>query len=77
MFKKLEFVTPTLLGVFSLFLEDPIREYHCREVVRRANVSLGSANKMLRLLAEKGFLTKEKKGGMVFYRLNAKNPAAE
>lgn len=74
MFKKLEFVTPTLLAVLGLFLADPMREYHGREVVRKAHVSVGSANRILRLLASKGFLVRERKGGMVFYKLNAKEP---
>ena len=77
MLEKLEFITPTLLKVFELFLADPMQEYHEREVMRRTHTSTGSANKMLRLLAEHDFLTKERKGRMVFYRLNAKNPAVK
>jgi predicted nucleotidyltransferase len=67
---KLDFMTPTLVTVFELFLEDPMGEYHEREVVRTAKVSKGSANKILRLLADQGFLTRERKGRMVFYSLN-------
>jgi predicted nucleotidyltransferase len=67
---KLDFMTPTLITVLELFLEDPMGEYHEREVVRTAKVSKGSANKMLRLLADQGFLTRERKGRMVFYSLN-------
>jgi predicted nucleotidyltransferase len=67
---KLDFMTPTLITVFELFLSDPMGEYHEREVVRIAKVSKGSANKMLRVLAGQGFLTRERKGRMVFYKLN-------
>jgi predicted nucleotidyltransferase len=67
---KLDFMTPTLITVFELFLEDPMGEYHEREVVRAAKVSKGSANKILRLLAGQGFLTRERRGRMVFYGLN-------
>lgn len=70
--QKLDFITPTLVAVFELFLSDPISEYHEREVVRRSRVSKGSANRMLRLLAGLGFLTRERKGRMVFYKLNEK-----
>jgi predicted nucleotidyltransferase len=67
---KLDFMTPTLVTVFELFLEDPMGRYHEREVVRTAKVSKGSANKILRLLAGQGFLTRERRGRMVFYSLN-------
>lgn len=67
---KLDFITPTLVTVFGLFLSDPMQEYHEREVVRRTKVSKGSANKILRLISGLGFLMREKRGRMVFYRLN-------
>jgi predicted nucleotidyltransferase len=67
---KLGFITPTLTTVFELFLSDPMGEYHEREVVRRTKVSKGSANRILRLLAGLGFLTRERRGRMVLYRLN-------
>lgn len=69
MLEKLEFITPTLMTVLDLFFTDPMQEYHEREVVRKTGVSLGSANKMLRLLAENGFLLRKRRGKMVFYRL--------
>ena len=68
--KELGFITPTFMTVFELFLSDPMQEYHEREVVRRTNVSRGSANKILRLLAALGFLTRQTRGRMVLYRLN-------
>lgn len=68
--KKLDFITPTLMRVFELFLSDPMHEYHEREVVRKTRVSKGSANRLLRLLAGLGFLNRERKGRMVFYKLN-------
>ncbi len=72
MVEKLDFITPTLIEVLQLFLSDPMGEYHEREVMRRTGVSKGSANKMLRLLAQLGFLTRQRKGRQVFYRLNTK-----
>jgi predicted nucleotidyltransferase len=68
--KELGFITPTFMTVFELFLSDPMQVYHEREVVRRTNVSRGSANKILRLLATLGFLTRQTRGRMVLYRLN-------
>lgn len=75
MLEKLDFFTPTLVTVLQLFLTDPMQEHHERDVMRRTGVSKGSANKILRLLAEKGFLIRERKGRMVFYRLDTGDPA--
>jgi predicted nucleotidyltransferase len=72
--KKLDFITPTLMKVLDIFMEDPLRERHEREVMREANVSKGSANNLLRLLAEQDILTRQRKGRMVFYRLKTEEP---
>jgi len=74
MLKKLDFITPTLLKVLYLFHEDPMQELHEREVMRRTGVSEGSANKILRQLSEIKVLERSKKGRMVFYKLDMKNP---
>jgi len=75
--KELDFITPTFMTVFELFLSDPMQEYHEREVVRRTRVSKGSANKILRLLAGLGFLTRQTRGRMVLYRLNHREPVVK
>jgi len=72
--EKLDFITPTFMTIFQLFLTDPMKEHHEREVVRKADVSKGSANKILRLLADLSFLVRESKGRMMFYRLNLNEP---
>jgi predicted nucleotidyltransferase len=74
MFKKLEFITPKLMRVFEFFLSDPMREYHQRELARSAKVSVGSANRILRLLADLGLLTRRRRGRMIFYKLDAEDP---
>lgn len=76
MLKKLDFITPTLLKILYLFHEDPVREIHEREVARRAGVSEGSANRVLRLLSEIKVLERSRRGRMVFYRFNSKNALA-
>jgi predicted nucleotidyltransferase len=70
---KLDFVTPTLLRVLYVFHEKPMQELHEREVVRRAGISKGSANTILRKLSEINVLERDKRGRMVFYSLNMKN----
>jgi len=72
--KKLDFITPTLMKVLQIFTEDPLNERHEREVVREAKVSKGSANNILRRLTAHGFLTRQRKGRMVFYKLNTSEP---
>ena len=72
--QKLDFITPTFMTVFDLFLSDPMAEHHEREVIRETDVSKGSANRILRELAGLGFLIRERRGRMVFYRLDAENP---
>lgn len=74
---KLGFITPTFMALFEFFLSDPMQEYHEREIVRKTGVSKGSANKILRLLAELDLLVRERKGRMVFYRLNVKEPTVK
>jgi predicted nucleotidyltransferase len=74
--EKLDFITPTILKILYLFHEDPMQEVHEREIVRRAKVSKGSANKILRKLTEIKVLERNEKGRMVFYRLNTMNAVA-
>jgi len=75
MVQNLDFIKPTYTRVLGLFLSNPMQEYHEREVMRRSKVSKGSANRILRCLADLDFLVRDRKGRMVFYRLNVKEPA--
>jgi predicted nucleotidyltransferase len=72
MTKTLGFLTPKIMTVLEFFLEDPVHEYHEREVIRKTGVSLGSANKTLRLLTKMDFLTRSERGRLAIYRLNQK-----
>ena len=74
--EKLGFITPTVLKVLYVYHEDPMQELHEREVMRRAKISKGSANLILRRLSETGVLERRKTGKMVFYRFNHRNPVA-
>jgi len=66
---KLAFITPTVMQVLEFFLENSLNEYHEREIVRRTGVSKGSASKILKLLTNLGFLTREERGRLAIYRL--------
>ncbi len=72
----LDFVTPTYIKVLKIFLSNPMQQFHEREVARKAVVSSGSANKMLRMMARSDILTRQSRGQMVLYSLNLSNPTA-
>jgi len=74
--EKLDFITPTFLKVLYVFHKDPMQELHEREVMRKAKISKGSANSILRRLSETGILNRKKTGKMVFYRFNDRSPVA-
>ena len=67
---KLGFITPTVMQILEFFLENSQNEYHQREIVRKTGVSKGSAGKILKLLTDIGFLSREERGRLAIYRLN-------
>ena len=73
---ELGFITPTVMSVLSLFLDDPMQDYYEREVLRRTRVSKGSANRILKLLSDMGLLSRETRGRMAFYKLNSDEATA-
>lgn len=75
--EKLDFLTPTTLKVLEFFFTNSMKQFHEREIVRNAKISKGSANKILRHLAGLSLLQREKKGRMVFYRLNTGDPVVK
>lgn len=75
--EKLDFITPTFLKVIYAFHENPMREMHEREIVRKARISKGSANLILRKLSSLDILERNRRGKMVFYRFNFKDPVAK
>lgn len=72
--EKLNFLTPTVMTVLEFFLAAPLEEYYEREVARKTGVSRGSAHKILIMLADVTFLSREEKGRMLIYKLNLAEP---
>jgi predicted nucleotidyltransferase len=70
----LDFITPTTLLLLDHFFAHPAKEFHEREVIRATGVSKGSANRILRRLADLAILQRTEKGRMVFYRLSSADP---
>ncbi len=65
------------MKVLEFFFANSRAEFHEREIIRNAKISKGSANKILRRLAELALLTRTQKGRMVFYRLDAGDPVVK
>jgi predicted nucleotidyltransferase len=72
--EKLNFLTPKVMTVLEFFLATPLKEYYEREVARKTGVSRGSAHKILILLADVAFLSREERGRMLIYKLNLAEP---
>jgi predicted nucleotidyltransferase len=72
--EKLNFLTPTVMTVLEFFLAAPLEEYYEREVARKTGVSRGSAHKILIMLADVTFLSREERGRMLIYKLNLAEP---
>lgn len=75
MFNKMN-ITPTSLAILAQLAEDPMMEFYQREIAEEAEVSLGSANQLLKDLVDREIVILEKRGKMFFYQINLNNPVA-
>lgn len=73
---NLKHLTPASLTILRFLSDDPMRDFYQREIARAAKVSVGATNQILRILAEKEIVTREKRGKMFFYKYNIQNPVA-
>lgn len=76
MFDKMN-ITPTSLAILAQLAEEPLKEFYQREIAQKAEVSLGSANQLLKDLVEREMVIFEKRGKMFFYRINLSNPVSK
>jgi len=76
MFKKMNFVTPKSLTVLHFLLDDPMEQFHEREIVRRTGVSVGAVNQILRKLHKAGLVEKDRRGRTNLFKANLKSPVA-
>jgi len=60
----------TRLAVLSLFLLQPERRLHFREILRLTGAGQGAAQRELAKLAEAGILLKTREGNLAYYRAN-------
>lgn len=76
MFKKLNFITGSSLKILYVLAADPMRAFYQREVAKESKVSVGSANRTLKVLVDRELVTKERRGKVFLYRFNTENPIA-
>lgn len=63
------------LKILSLFLDDPYRERHLREVAKSADVGAGTAKRFLQFYEENDLITKTRKANLLLFRGNPENHA--
>lgn len=72
----LNFITKSKIRqkLLLLFLYHPERAYYIGEAAKIAETSSGTAQRELEKLAVSGFLKKEKKANLAYFRINTENP---
>ncbi len=60
--------------IILLFMYNPDKSYYLRQISRLIGVSAGNAQQELKKLKDSGLLTKERKGNLVYFKINKKNP---
>ena len=76
MFNNLNLFTASSLKLLYALASDPMRSFYQREAAGEARVSVGSANRILRALVDRGLIDREKKGKIYLYRFNIDNPVS-
>lgn len=64
----------TRVKIMSLFLEDPSKMYHVREIVRQVHEEINAVRRELILLEKKGVLSREPRANRVYYYLDKNYP---
>lgn len=60
--------------VWDFLCRDPQQAFYGTELAQETRLSKGGVNQILRTMARQGLLKTEKKGRMVFYRVDARSP---
>jgi len=63
------------IRVLRVFLEDPEKEFHVREVASISGVSSGSATRYLDIFYREGLLLRRRQANLLLHRGNLDNPA--
>ncbi len=68
------FTSKTRVKILTLFILDPDRELHVREIVRLVKENINAVRRELNNLEETGFLKSSRKGNMKQFTLNKSMP---
>ncbi len=60
--------------IILLLVYNPGKDYYLREIARLAGVSAGNAKQELLKIKKSGFLTEEKRGNSVYFKIDTENP---
>jgi predicted nucleotidyltransferase len=74
--RGLSFVDKFSIAILRLLALDPLRSYYQREVAKKAGVSVGKTNQVLRALEREEVVLKAHTGKVDLYRYNLGNPLA-
>lgn len=71
------FVSKVRVGIFSLFLRNPDRPWHIREITRQVGTQINAVRRELKNLNRLGFLKKEPRGNRVYFEVKKTFPLYE
>ncbi|UTB32426.1 MAG: nucleotidyltransferase domain-containing protein [Methanobacterium sp. ERen5] len=74
MFQKMNILSKPSLKLLCFLGRRYREEYHTREIVRKLDISLGSASRSLNILENEELVNKEEKGKLSRYKANMENP---
>jgi predicted nucleotidyltransferase len=73
---NLGFIDKFSISILKLLASDPLRSYYQREVARKAGVSVGKTNQVLRSLEREELVLKARTGKVDLYTYNLGSPLA-
>ncbi|MEK7611091.1 MAG: winged helix-turn-helix domain-containing protein [Patescibacteria group bacterium] len=71
------FVSKVRVGIFSLFLRNPEKSWHIREITRQVGTQINAVRRELKNLNRLGFLKREPRGNRVYFEVKKTFPLYE
>lgn len=67
-------LSKTSQKILSFLADNPDQQFYGSQISKMANVSMGASNQILKELTLKKFVIAEKKGRMIFYKIDKNHP---
>ena len=64
----------TRRGLMALFFGHPDEAFYVNQLLQSLNAGSGAVQRELKIMTEAGIITRERRGNMVYYQANIKNP---